>query len=255
MLFRSSINNKITKSDIDQIYIFLKNSKKYSEQDNFGDTFKILVNNLFSSVYHAYIKLDYDKSLSGKVWDSFSERSITLIIDFIKTMEICFDLYPDQNYLDSSISELSGFNKLKWINDEEGILKNSAWVTSYNFDPLQVRDRQINLIKNINKDYVIPELYKEIVPPITNSNSKCFIATVCYENPNHSDLITLRKFRDEVLFKSNSGQKFILSYYKYGPIISSFTEKYKLLKLIILKLILRPIVLIIKYSYLVTNKN
>jgi len=250
-----SINNKITKSDIDQVYTFLKNSKKYKGQNDFDDTFKLLANNLYSSVYHAYIKLDYDKSLSGKVWDSFSETSINFIIDFIKTMEICFDLYPDKKYLDASVSELSGYNKLKWIINEEGFLKISAWVKSYNFDPIEVRDRQINLIKDVNHDYVIPEVYKNIVPPLTSSNSKCFIATVCYENPNHTDLIILRRFRDQVLFKSRIGQKFILSYYKYGPAISSFTHKYKLIKLLMLKLILRPFVLIIKSVYITVNKN
>jgi hypothetical protein len=244
-----SINNRITKNEIDQIYKFLKNSKKYTRESDSNDTFNILANNLYANMYYSYLKLDYDKSLSGKIWDSFSERSINLIIDFIKTMEICFDLYPEQKFLDASIRELSGYNKLNWIIKEDGNLKISDWVKTYSFDPIQVRDFQIDQIKKVYHNYVIPDINNQRTLPLTTSNSRCFIATACYENPNHKDLRVLRKFRDSVLLKTQIGINFILFYYRHGPSVSSFVSKNNFLKLLLLNLIIRPLAFIINIFY------
>jgi len=45
----------------------------------------------------------------------------------------------------------------------------------------------------------------------------CFIATYAYESYNHQNVITLRKIRDEILYKYPSGRYFIRNYYRYSP--------------------------------------
>jgi len=245
-----SIENKITKFHVDQVYKFLKNTKKYSKEFNSNNTFKTLAYNLYSSVYNSYLKLDYDKSKSGKIWDSFSENSINIIIDFIKTMELCYELYPDQNFLSVSINELSGYSKLKWIIIDNGQAINNQWVTAYNIDPIKIRESQIEIIKKEDSNYIPPEIYMPPTTTISKSNSKCFVATTCYGDYNHPSIRVLRRYRDEILLKNTYGRKFILFYYKHGPILSRFIEDNTLMKNVIRKLLINPIVYIIRLVYI-----
>lgn len=48
----------------------------------------------------------------------------------------------------------------------------------------------------------------------------CYIATVCYSNPNSNKVIAFRRYRDTVLKRYWLGRKFIDLYYKYSPLIS-----------------------------------
>jgi len=87
------------------------------------------------------------------------------------------------------------------------------------------------------------ELYKEC--RIAQNKSGCYIATMVYGSYDASEVIALRRFRDEVLLKSWIGQRFVEIYYKYSP---AFVEKTKNMKIIhlFLKLILSPFVKYIK---------
>jgi hypothetical protein len=49
------------------------------------------------------------------------------------------------------------------------------------------------------------------------TGGKCFIATVCFADPNHRVVITLRAFRDQVLRRHPTGRRLIASYYRHGP--------------------------------------
>lgn len=49
------------------------------------------------------------------------------------------------------------------------------------------------------------------------NNGKCYIATMAYGDYDHPQVIELRKFRDNILNKTNLGRSFIKFYYKYSP--------------------------------------
>lgn len=51
----------------------------------------------------------------------------------------------------------------------------------------------------------------------SKSGATCFVASVAYGDPNHSDVMLLRKFRDEVLVNSSVGRIFIDWYWRTGP--------------------------------------
>lgn len=53
----------------------------------------------------------------------------------------------------------------------------------------------------------------------------CFIATAVYQSPTAPEVVSLRKFRDEILKKYWAGRKFVLVYYKVSPPIADWLKK------------------------------
>ncbi|MDB5790018.1 MAG: hypothetical protein JWQ80_42 [Massilia sp.] len=51
----------------------------------------------------------------------------------------------------------------------------------------------------------------------SKSGATCFVATAAYGEPNHPDVILLRRFRDEKLSASPIGRRFIAWYWRTGP--------------------------------------
>lgn len=51
----------------------------------------------------------------------------------------------------------------------------------------------------------------------SKSGATCFVATAAYGEPNHPDVVLLRRFRDEKLSNSSTGRKFIAWYWRSGP--------------------------------------
>ena len=52
-------------------------------------------------------------------------------------------------------------------------------------------------------------------------SSSCFVATVCFGNPNHPTVEELRDFREQVLKTSFIGRCFIKVYYVVGPYLAN----------------------------------
>jgi hypothetical protein len=50
-----------------------------------------------------------------------------------------------------------------------------------------------------------------------SGSSGCYIATMAYGDYEHPQVLELRKFRDEVLLKSNLGTYLVKIYYKVSP--------------------------------------
>ncbi len=63
-------------------------------------------------------------------------------------------------------------------------------------------------------------LFKESY--VTLGGGKCFIATAVEEHCEDGVVITLKRFRDEVLARNHFGRKFISIYYKISPSIAVF---------------------------------
>jgi len=64
----------------------------------------------------------------------------------------------------------------------------------------------------------------------SKSGATCFIASVAYRDPNHLDVMFLRKFRDERLIKSNFGKLFVKWYWINGPRIAKLINRWDFLK-------------------------
>jgi len=75
--------------------------------------------------------------------------------------------------------------------------------------------------KEADEEY--ERIYGTPRPVQNNSNSKtggCYIATVCYGSETAPEVISLKKFRDEILSKSLFGRLFIKIYYALSPYIA-----------------------------------
>ncbi len=69
------------------------------------------------------------------------------------------------------------------------------------------------------------------------TESKCFIATAAYHDGRAAPVMMLRKFRDQVLAKSDWGQKFIRTYYRYSPALAEWAWDKPLVRSFVLRLL------------------
>lgn len=56
------------------------------------------------------------------------------------------------------------------------------------------------------------------------TGGKCFVATACYQDAEHPDVVLLRRLRDEILVFHPQGRGFIAWYRKYGPVLADAIE-------------------------------
>jgi len=81
----------------------------------------------------------------------------------------------------------------------------------------------------------------------SKSGATCFVASAAYENPNHKDVVFLRRYRDEVLTRSLLGRRFISFYWKVGPHLAKPVKAVNILR-IIFKTLIGLVVKILKRS-------
>ncbi len=62
------------------------------------------------------------------------------------------------------------------------------------------------------------------------SDSPCFVATSVYDSGSHPNVELLRRFRDEVLLRSQLGRKAVATYYQIGPGLAQATRRRDWLK-------------------------
>lgn len=94
------------------------------------------------------------------------------------------------------------------------------------------------------------ELLKYKLSLNNKPKSGCFIATAVYNDYNHSNVILLRKFRDEYLSQKIWGIKFISNYYIYSPRIAEIIHRSSVLKSMTLFFLLQPVTFFVKVFYL-----
>jgi hypothetical protein len=81
----------------------------------------------------------------------------------------------------------------------------------------------------------------------TSKKSGCFIATATYGSPNAQEVITLKKYRDEVLLKSYLGFLFVKLYYLASPALAKIIAKSNFLKNTVRFFLIRPIIKLLKH--------
>jgi hypothetical protein len=70
-----------------------------------------------------------------------------------------------------------------------------------------------------------PDVVRGFLKQVKANSRRCFIATAAYENPDHPSVEILRQFRDQYLFKSSLGFRFVNFYYEYSPRLADFLDK------------------------------
>lgn len=72
--------------------------------------------------------------------------------------------------------------------------------------------------------------------------TRCYIATACYGDAEHPDVLTLRRFRDETLLQTVWGRAFVRSYYAVSPAIARNLGRDAALAGLIRRAVLVPLV-------------
>jgi hypothetical protein len=64
----------------------------------------------------------------------------------------------------------------------------------------------------------------------TKSGATCFVASAAYDDPNHPDVVFLRRFRDTVLSRHATGRTFIRIYWILGPVLAKPVSRFPFLR-------------------------
>lgn len=87
------------------------------------------------------------------------------------------------------------------------------------------------------------EYVDKIVPPGAYKKTEgCFIATACYGDYDATEVLVLRRYRDNVLQQTKTGRLLVSLYYYISPSLARLIQRKASLKQIILQYILQPIV-------------
>ena len=76
----------------------------------------------------------------------------------------------------------------------------------------------------------------------------CFIATAAWGSWMHPHVVTLRRFRDDVLMQTGPGRGFVAAYYRYSPPLADFIAERPGLRAAT-RLALTPLVLAVEHPY------
>jgi hypothetical protein len=150
----------------------------------------------------------------------------------------CEDTYINENNLE--VCDKNGFTaieraKIEKEKEEARLLREHKYSVALKEQRKKIygseEDYYDNLTQKLNK---------------SSSNKNCFIATAVYKDIDHPVIIDLRHYRDRYLNNSNLGKIFIQWYYKRGPMLAKFVSKSKILRLITVIFIIKPIHLFVK---------
>lgn len=107
---------------------------------------------------------------------------------------------------------------------------------------LSSKDPVLDLINKVIQEKLYSHNSSNQLPSVEKKNEGCFIATAVYECEYASEVIILRKFRDNVLLKTIAGKTLVKTYYFISPLIAQFISQRKSLKRIVKITILNRIV-------------
>jgi hypothetical protein len=226
-------DSEIINSEAKEILTYL-NAAKAADPDSpsLSHTSKSLASNLYFAVYYKYFMMDCDASSNGKDLDQWTEASVKTIIDYMNIMELCFNIDPTVEYLDTAVKELTNLEKCHWIDPSKKGNVTAEFVKSLRFDAVKTRAKYIKKIKELDPNYAVPKF---------EDNSGCFIATATMGDYDHPVVMDLRVFRDEWLNNQSWGQSFISFYYRYGPIPARIIKDVILLRRFSYALIVKPL--------------
>jgi hypothetical protein len=176
---------------------------------------------------------------------AFSEAAVTYE-KYIRVLEIAYDLKPGQ--LNPNVFGKSNRSK------EMTVIATTYWdlFRIYDTNPnyRDYRDRMLkagsklaeflpfspvfpDVIKKaqaFQSNAKNPDLVREFLRLCKASNSRCFVVTASFNDPEHPTVLAYRAYRDEVLMRSAWGRGLIHIYYRVGPICAEFIHSSELLQ-------------------------
>lgn len=160
-------NSEVITTEANEILSYLNAAKKADPNSpTYNNTAFSISSNLFFAVYYRYEKMKYDMyDFEKNKYTSYTLRSLFEIFNYLKLMNICFDIYPETVYLKTAVNELTGLNKAKWIGlDNNNKRVNINFQENSQIDALKTRQIYIKKIQNIEPTYVAPNFPVEPEP-------------------------------------------------------------------------------------------
>lgn len=98
--------------------------------------------------------------------------------------------------------------------------------------PTEINSSNVNN-DHFNRNYESGYYLKPKPVSIQSKSEGCFIATFAYDSYEHSDVLILRKFRDNILLKTSYGKRFVEIYYNFSPKMVKFFSLIKFPKTLV----------------------
>ncbi len=140
-----------------------------------------------------------------------------------------------------------------WTSSERGLYydpKQAMLKIEEDLDHDSPESIKMRLSADLEKKLLENIIMNENMNKKMKAKGPCFIATAVYGDYDSEQLLVLRRWRDEFLFNSKTGRRFIKWYYINGPIFANYIEKLPLYKLITRKTLdLICAILKIKYKW------
>lgn len=99
----------------------------------------------------------------------------------------------------------------------------------------QRMNEAVEAIRSIDASYSAPQVEKKTA-------DACFVVTASMGNPDHPDVVLLRRFRDDWIRERTWGEGFIVTYYRVGPKLAAVIERSEALKRVSRLMIVAPAV-------------
>lgn len=193
--------------------------------ESYPEDSQVIVTSLLKKLDRYYDALVFDKSLSGKVWDSYSKESRRFIMAYCVFRYNAYEVLQQTDLLKLVVEELSGNQKEYWLTTVNGKVTSSEAGRDLGLDVLDFRDSVIKKLQQTDPSYSPPAIRFHVKPIPVSQEGSCFVATLVYKNTNDPRVILIRQFRDSLLLTSRAGILLTRFYYAVSPWLIKKAEK------------------------------
>ncbi|MDB4124589.1 hypothetical protein N9579_05200 [Schleiferiaceae bacterium] len=184
-----------------------------------------VITSLLKKLDRCYDALVFDKSLSGRVWDSYSNESCRFIMAYCVFRYNAYEVLQQADLLKLVVEELSGNKKEYWLTTINGKVTSSEAGKELGLDVLDFRDSVIKKLQQAELSYSPPTIRFHVKPIPVSQEGSCFVATLVYKNINDPRVVLIRQFRDSLLLTSRLGVLLTRFYYAVSPWLIKKAEK------------------------------
>lgn len=151
-------DSNIIESEAKEILTYLISARQANPNSStYTSTARSISSNLYFTVAYRYYRVFPDASSDGKKMDTYTFDTIDDVVQYLKIMALCFEIYPEPLYLETPINELSDVVKICWTElDKNKSRVNKSWANRLGIDPIGDRDKYIGKIRKIKPDYQPP---------------------------------------------------------------------------------------------------